>query len=192
MLKGAGASDAMINFFLVMFFSVIALIMLLCFVIVAILAVKNEQVPTWLIGIITSLVGAIVVLITVASQTQHINGTATKTAVNTVESLKPTIQGAADLGAINANTIQQIMTAIMTLQGTQQQSVIQAASVLAAGTAQTALTLAAQPSNASISSDVQANTLATEENTAATRASTGSLDDTDKFPVVKTDNTSQG
>lgn len=161
-LRNVGATESTINFFIVVFIIVIALILIGSFVIAGIMLLQGLMPPNWLTGIITALIGAVVVLISVASQTQHINGTAAKAAGQTAANLQPALTQAAQSGQVNAETLQQIMQSIMALQSMSQQTMSSQQSTIST------------QANAAASStgDTQANTQAVIQNTQATQENT--------------------
>lgn len=160
-MRNVGASDTTVNIFIIMFMIFVFIIGIGAFVIAGIMLIQGQTPPNWLTGLITALVGAIIVLLTAAHQTSAINGTAAKTAASTVTGLQPTLNQAAQTGIVNAQTLQSVMQAIAAIQQSQSQTIASQAQINAANT------LSNSTQQVGIQNTVQENTEATKQNTMA-------------------------
>lgn len=169
-----GATDDTANFILKVFSLVIALIVTGTVAIAIIEIVKTGMVAPWVATLLGGFGLIITTLLTVNHTTQVINGTATKSATQTVESLRPTLDAAATNANINAVTIQQVLQAMTQINTVQAQS----AATTAIATTDTAKVVAQNVTDAAkvvaqnVADTAKENTVATHENTQATHENT--------------------
>lgn len=160
-LKGAGANDATINVVLLMFVTFVFLCGLGAAFLIGWQVFKGTTPSPFLIVFVGSIFGLVSALGVATHQASTINGTAAKTASNTASNMQPAIAAISQAGDTNAQTIQQLLLAVMDMQRQLQSSSIQANSTLAKAAATQLVTAT---DNSQVTAE---NTAATEENTTA-------------------------
>lgn len=158
-----GANDTTANFILKVLAITIALIVLGIMVIAVLETYRTGTVSPWVATLLGGFGLIITTLLTVNHTTQVTNTTNTKSAIQTVESLKPTLDAVTNNANINAQSVQQVLQAMAQVNQTQ-----------ANMTAATAIGVTETAKVAAHTMAVQAetNTEATQENTEATQENT--------------------